>query len=607
MPGLDYIKGYEEGGDVDQTPTQPTAIGKAVQTKTKYGLPTPTGAAGVDEGILQKMQEMIKQREAQKGSFMESLRDAQAWWSGGMAGPSEALNRRAKEREEQEATTFGMRRDLAQYRVAQEQARAFDKALFGATPQPTAATQPGAAGAAPAATVGQPQVATAAPQTGGLIDLVKDPGLRQSIIVQAQSGDRTGALKETQKYLAANAKDPDIIRTANYLVNQGFIDRSMLPQIVLAQMIGPSFKPEDVRTTVGGVPGTYQTTPFEQVSKILKQPQPGAAPAAPPPAAAPAAPTAAVPAAPAPAAPTAAAPPAAKPTGAAAGPQPIAQVQPLPKVGQAPEAPVAPAGQAPKPAAAPVIAPVSKESLAVTQATETKRGEKRAEASEKEREDFKASVSSSDVVDRKVISDRIAELVQKNPKIAGVISDPTFFNGLAQLVKSGISTPKGPIGLDSIEDFIFKSLPSTSFPDEVERKELASYLARFELMNSQLVKGQGQVSNAERQIIRDASVSISDPAEAIYKRAKMVARRAELDSQLSDIYGGKEYTNFEDFKRDPAYKAAFKQYENDLREIVKEKVVLSKENIKANRIKQPKATPVPKDVQDILKKYPGKP
>lgn len=602
MPGLDYIPRYKAGSDVDSTDTTATpttpAVAKPVASKSPYGLPTPTGAVGVDEGILQKMQEMIAQREKQKGGFMESLRDAQAWWTGGVAGPSEALARRAKEREEFDATTFGMRRDIAQYRVAQEQARAFDKALFGATPQPTAAVQPGAA---PTATVGQPQVAAAPTQGGGLIDLVKDPGLRQSIIVQAQSGDRTGALKAAQSYLAANAKDPDIIRAANYLVNQGFIDKSMLPQIVLAQMIGPSFKPEDVRTTVGGVPGTFQTTPFAEVSKILKQAPPVAAPAAP----APAAPTAAAPTAPAPAAPTAAVPSAA-PSGAAAGPQPIAPVQPLPKVGQPPEAPVAPAGQAPRPAAAPTISPVSKESLAVTQATETKRGEKRAEASEKEREDFKSSVSSSDVIDRKVISDRIATLVQENPKIAGVISDPTFFNGLAQLVKSGISTPKGPIGLDAIEDFIFKSLPSTSFPDEVQRKELASYLARFELMNSQLVKGQGQVSNAERQIIRDASVSISDPAEAIYKRAKMVARRAELDSQLSDIYGSREFVNFEDFKRDPAYKAAFKQYENDLRGIVNEKVVLSKENIKANRIKQPKATPVPKDVQDILKKYPGK-
>ena len=72
MPGLDYIKGYEDGGDVTPTPDTPTtAVGKAVQSKSKYALPTATGAAAVDEGILQRMQDLIDQREAQKGSFME--------------------------------------------------------------------------------------------------------------------------------------------------------------------------------------------------------------------------------------------------------------------------------------------------------------------------------------------------------------------------------------------------------------------------------------------------------------------------------------------------------------------------------------------------------
>jgi len=602
MPGLDYIKGYQEGGDVEKTdqpaPTPPlAAVGKAVPSKGKYALPTATGATGVDEDLLRRMQEMIAQREAQKGSFMESLKDATAWWSGGMAGPGEALARRQKEREEQEATTFGMRRDLAQYQVSQERARNLRNRLMGVPGQPQAAgatQQPQAAGAVP-----QPQAAGAAQQQsagGGLIDLIQDPGLKQVIALQVEK-DPDKALDSIQSIVAKDAQATEIMKNIQWARRNGYIKEEDLPGIILLNVAGgaSSFKPEEVRRTVDGVPGTYQTTPLKEAAAMAGRGRPPMATTQP-----------AVPTTPAPTT-------APAPSGAAAGPQPISPVQPLPKIG--PQA--APAAA---PAAAPVAAPAapapaavsagqpSKEATEIYKATEIKRGEKRAESSEKEREDFKASVGSSDVIDRKVVSDRIATLVKDNPKIAGVISDPKFFNGLAQLVKTGVSTPKGPVGLQDIEEFIFNSLPSTDFPDKIQRRELASYLARFELMNSQLVKGQGQVSNAERQIIRDASVSISDPAEVIYKRAKMVARRAELDSQLSEIYGSKEFVNFEDFKRDPRYKEAFKIYENDLRNIVKEEVFLTKANIKANQVKsktRPSAE-MPSDIKDILKKYPGK-
>jgi hypothetical protein len=608
MSGLDYIKRYQEGGDVDnaEESTPPlTAVGKAVPAKGKYALPTATGTTGVDEDLLRRMQEMIAQREAQKGGFMESLKDATAWWSGGMAGPGEALARRQKEREEQEATTFGMRRDLAQYQVSQERARNLRNRLMGVPGQPQAAgatQQPQAAGAVP-----QPQAAGAAqqqPAGGGLIDLIQDPGLKQVIALQVEQ-DPDKALNSIQNIVAKDAQATEIMKNIQWARRNGYIKEEDLPGIILLNVAGgaSSFKSEEVRRTVDGVPGTYQTTPLKEAAAMAGRGRPPMATTQP-----------TVPTTPAPTTTPA-------PSGAAAGPQPIAPVQPLPKVGPqatpaaapaaAPAAPVAAPAAAPTPQARPAAVSAgqpSKEATEIYKATEIKRGEKRAESSEKEREDFKASVGSSDVIDRKVVSDRIATLVKDNPKIAGVISDPKFFNGLAQLVKTGVSTPKGPVGLQDIEEFIFNSLPSTDFPDKIQRRELASYLARFELMNSQLVKGQGQVSNAERQIIRDASVSISDPAEVIYKRAKMVARRAELDSQLSEIYGSKEFVNFEDFKRDPRYKEAFKIYENDLRNIVKEEVFLTKANIKANQVKsktRPSAE-MPSDIKDILKKYPGK-
>ena len=86
---------------------------------TSYAITGGGTPTGVDPALLENMQKLIAEREAQKGSFLESMKDANAWWSGGVAGPGEALRARAKEREEQEATTFGMKSQIAQYKAQQ--------------------------------------------------------------------------------------------------------------------------------------------------------------------------------------------------------------------------------------------------------------------------------------------------------------------------------------------------------------------------------------------------------------------------------------------------------------------------------------------------------
>jgi hypothetical protein len=108
----------------DEAPVRaPLATGTPVAAKGPYALPSGKSPVGVDPSLLENMQKLIADREKQKGSFMESLKDANAWWSGGVAGPGEALRARAKEREEQEATTFGMKSQIAQYNAQQQSAQ----------------------------------------------------------------------------------------------------------------------------------------------------------------------------------------------------------------------------------------------------------------------------------------------------------------------------------------------------------------------------------------------------------------------------------------------------------------------------------------------------
>lgn len=130
--------------DTPEPTTTSLPVGKTAVPKGPYALPTGGTPTGVDPALLENMQKLIAEREAQKGSFLESMKDANAWWSGGAAGPGESLRARAKEREEQEATTFGMKSQIAQYKAQQALAQKTQQDVLGALGGGTGA--PGAGG-----------------------------------------------------------------------------------------------------------------------------------------------------------------------------------------------------------------------------------------------------------------------------------------------------------------------------------------------------------------------------------------------------------------------------------------------------------------------------
>jgi hypothetical protein len=77
----------------------------------------------MNAGILEAMADLYNQKQAEKTGFLESMKDAAAWWSGGAQGPSEALSRRAKDREEQASNLFQIQAQIAQTKAAQESAK----------------------------------------------------------------------------------------------------------------------------------------------------------------------------------------------------------------------------------------------------------------------------------------------------------------------------------------------------------------------------------------------------------------------------------------------------------------------------------------------------
>jgi hypothetical protein len=213
----------------------------------------------------------------------------------------------------------------------------------------------------------------------------------------------------------------------------------------------------------------------------------------------------------------------------------------------------------------------------------------------KSRDDWLAETKLNDLAEQRAINRRVIKLVSENPNISGVFADPGVKNALLNAAQAGLITPLGNVAVKDLEETIFKAL-ANSVKDTNEREELASYLARNELRASQLIKGQGQVSNDERVILRRMSGSIKDPAELIYKRARVMDKRNEFDQTTRQLYEKKGYRSLNQLRQDPQYQSLLKAYEKDLDTVYNEKVDFSGARIK----RASPATSHPKDIQEII-------
>jgi hypothetical protein len=132
--------------NTESTTQAPLAAGKTAAPRGNYALPTGGTLTGVDSGLLEKMQQIITEREAQKNSMYEAIKEASAWGSGGISGPSQQLLANQRQREEEDAVTFGMRNQIAQYKAQQDLAR---RTQSGVTNAIGGGRAPGQAGGAP--------------------------------------------------------------------------------------------------------------------------------------------------------------------------------------------------------------------------------------------------------------------------------------------------------------------------------------------------------------------------------------------------------------------------------------------------------------------------
>ena len=216
---------------------------------------------------------------------------------------------------------------------------------------------------------------------------------------------------------------------------------------------------------------------------------------------------------------------------------------------------------------------------------------------------FKTDTNKFSISEDLVTAKRIQDLVKNNPSITGVMQNEGLMPAIAKILEGGV----GNFGIKEIDEAIFLSKADTSRLSIAERNELITYLARIELKAASLIKGQGQITEGEREILKRASSSIKDPAEAIYKKAKMLEALAKKHDEMREIYaktpGPAKNRNFETFmEEDPRILKLHDNYRKELSVILNEKVDFSKQRAAAGKTKKLEH---PSEIQAIINK--GKP
>ena len=549
---------------------EPTTVGvaKPVAGKGPYSLGTPIGATGYDPELLANMQKLIEEKQAQKGSFMENMKDAQAWWSGGVAGPAEALQNRATERDRQQAELFGMKSQLSQAKMGQaqlEQLRKQDAASgWGA---PGAAATSG--GAAPAAGAISPEIIkqyNTILSTEGVAaaNKFKNTVLQQGYKSQAEFQNNPAAYNLSVEY---KVQDPN---TGAWSIEKMSPLDAQRRGVSEAQRVSPSptAGPGGAPAISAGLPIISATRSPDQGKALYDQSQvPGytgnivAKPGT-----------------------------SAHETGNAidvdmkkATPEHLqwlqqnGYTQPLPlkdpnhwQKSAAPTqltAPVAPAHPSTFAAPAPTISNIQQQQATqqaggVSQATES--GKLFAAAENTIR------TAGQTAGTRQVSQDATMKLLD-DPELrtmVGKYQTGSKADAFVRQMQEGIEAGNfGSIGLKGLQENMSKSGAS---PEAIRKfSQLESYLKQNELeWSTNYLKGQGAVSDNERRLVQQAVGSVNDPIGKLKTLTATMRERALFDAEVYQAYKKSKGTNFSDFLDSDLYQGLSDKHNNRLANVL---------------------------------------
>lgn len=193
---------------------------------------------------------------------------------------------------------------------------------------------------------------------------------------------------------------------------------------------------------------------------------------------------------------------------------------------------------------------------------------------------FETVTEPSSVAERKTSAERVEKLITNNPEAAGILAKEGITSALFTIVRDGLNTPSGAVGIKTIEDALILTMPGTSQKAINARKEVAQNLAKGALEASKLSQGQGSVSDFERSMFERIAGSLADTPELLIKRQRMLIARANLDKELGDMYRATKRPgqplDFDSFRNSETYIKKIEAYENNLRNILDSEIQTSK-------------------------------
>lgn len=149
-------------------------------------------------------------------------------------------------------------------------------------------------------------------------------------------------------------------------------------------------------------------------------------------------------------------------------------------------------------------------------------------------------------------------------KIFGVFENGKFSDAVFQYLESN----NGIISAKNIRD-IWTNLDLD--PKLISDKQLAlSIIAQQQFAFSSLAKGQGAISDFERQLFNAMGADIKDRPDTIIRKMDMLTARAEFDREASRLARAarKEGIGFDEMKDSTKYQDAYQRYVNKLMDIV---------------------------------------
>ena len=187
-------------------------------------------------------------------------------------------------------------------------------------------------------------------------------------------------------------------------------------------------------------------------------------------------------------------------------------------------------------------------------------------------------------------------LVTTNPKAFGVLQKPGVLTAVLGAAEDGANIGNlGAVGISGMSTAVRKAMPGATQADIDAAQKATREFSLMQLQAAKIyLKGQGAVSDAERQLIRELAGSVKNSPEAIRDFLRWSEIRANFDKQNGAAY--KEFNrnnpnvSFERYKETPEYERLKSEYEANLN-----KFVSTSTGTKA----APKS-----DIKSILDKYP---